>query len=140
MDTCPAFDPAAPYLTAMVANGDCRALALGEAGWRALGPGSGFGLALSGLVAIFVALIGWRMLLGERLGMRDAVLAAVRVGVVLALATSWAAWRPLVYDVVTRGPEELAATVSGEGGGAVTRPPTGWPGTPRRGSGTTATG
>jgi type IV secretion system protein VirB6 len=40
----------------------------------------------------------------------------MKIGIVLALATSWAAYRTLVYDVALRGPAELAATVGQQAG------------------------
>jgi type IV secretion system protein VirB6 len=41
------------------------------------------------------------------------MIAAIKVGVVLMLATSWAAYRVTVYDLVLKGPAELAANVGG---------------------------
>src|SRR6185436_16322673 len=55
--------------------------------------------------------LGYRMLLGHTPAVRDGVLALVKIGVVLALATSWTAYRTLIYDVALRGPAELAANV-----------------------------
>lgn len=112
MDACPAFDPLAPYVTAVITYADCRTLSLGEGVYRAMGMGTPFGGALTGLLTIFVALIGYRMLLGSTLGLREGVLLAVRLGVVLTLATQWPAYKALVFDVVTGAPGELAAGVS----------------------------
>ena len=113
MIACPAFDPAAAYLPAAAAYADCQAQALGAQGWQALAADGGFGMALSGLVAIAIALIGYRLLLGETLALADAVLAALRIGIAIALATSWATWRPLVYDLATSAPEHIATTLTG---------------------------
>lgn len=113
MIACPAFDPTAPYLSTVAAYADCRALALGAQGWQALAADSGFGMALSGLVAIAIALLGYRLLLGEALTLRDATLTALRIGIALALATNWATWRPLIYDLATQTPEHLATTLTG---------------------------
>ncbi len=44
---------------------------------------------------------------------RDLVGDALRIGIVLTLATSWPAWRTLGYDLVMEGPSELATTISG---------------------------
>ena len=63
----------------------------------------------------------------RRRALRDGVLALVKIGIVLALATSWAAYRTLVYDVALKGPAELAAQIGqpaglpGAGGGLVHR-------------------
>jgi type IV secretion system protein VirB6 len=63
---------------------------------------------LSGLVTIFVALIGYRLILGQTPGLRDGVGWAVRLGLVLALVTSWPAFQTLVFRVAADGPGELA--------------------------------
>jgi len=87
---------------------DCEARALGENGFQALAGGPvGMGL-LSGLVTIFVALIGYRLLLGEAPGFRDGIGWAARLGIVLALVTSWPAFQTLVYRVAVDGPAEVA--------------------------------
>ena len=113
MDGCAAFDPLAPYVGAVIAYADCRALSLGEGVYRAMGAGTPLGTALTGLLTIFVALIGYRMLLGSALSLREGVLLALRLGVVLTLATQWPAYKTLVFDVVTGAPGELAAGASG---------------------------
>ncbi len=116
MAACPAFDPTGPYVSQVVGFVDCHSLALGAAGYQALGPGTSFGLALSGLLTIYVALIGYRLLLGGQITLREGVWSALRLGFVLALATQWAAYQPLVYDVITAGPADLAARVLAPGG------------------------
>jgi type IV secretion system protein VirB6 len=125
MASCPGFDPLGPYVSQIVSFADCQSLALGAAGYRALGPSTGFGMAfLSALLTIHVALIGYRLLLGGQIGLREGVGAALRLGFVLALATQWSAYRPLVYDVITQGPVDLAVRVlapSGLGGDAPER-------------------
>jgi type IV secretion system protein VirB6 len=73
-------------------------------------------MALSGLLTIYVALIGYRLLLGGHITLREGVWSALRLGFVLALATQWAAYQPLVYDVITAGPADLAARVLAPGG------------------------
>ena len=113
MDGCAAFDPLAPYVGAVIAYADCRALSLGEGVYRAMGAGTPLGTALTGLLTIFVALIGYRMLLGSALSLREGVLLSLRLGVVLTLATQWPAYKTLVFDVVTGAPGELAAGASG---------------------------
>ncbi len=116
MANCPAFDPTGPYVSQVVSFVDCHSLALGVDGYRALGPSTGFGMALSGLLTIYVALIGYRLLLGGQITIREGVMSAIRLGFVLSLATQWAAYQPLVYDVVTGGPADLASRVLAPGG------------------------
>lgn len=109
MASCAPFEPLGAYVSNVLAWTDCQALGLGEEGYRALGPGSAFGLALTGLLTIYVALIGYRLLLGGGVTVREGLTAALKIGFVLALATQWPAYRVLVYDVATRTPEAAAA-------------------------------
>lgn len=109
MAACPAFQPLGPYVGNVLAWVDCQALGLGEEGYRALGPGSAFGMALTGLLTIYVALIGYRLLVGGALTLREGLVAALKIGFVLALATQWPAYRVLVYDVAARTPEAAAS-------------------------------
>jgi type IV secretion system protein VirB6 len=109
---CPAFLPDAEFLRRVLAMVDCQAQSIGQGGWTALAqPGSAVSLVLAGVLTIFVALFGYRLLYGEVPNARDAVLTAANIGVVLALATSWPAFRTVVYDVTLRGPAELAGSI-----------------------------
>ncbi|MGH6781009.1 MAG: type IV secretion system protein [Sphingomonadaceae bacterium] len=82
---------------------------------------------MTGLLTVFVSLFGYRLLFGHTPGVRDGVLVLVKIGIVLALATNWAAYRTLVYDVALKGPAQLAADIGspsglpGAGGGLVPR-------------------
>jgi len=121
MANCAAFNPTGAYVSQVVSFVDCHSLALGVEGYQALGPGTAFGMALSWLLTIYVAVIGYRLLLGGQITIREGVFSAIRLGFVLALATQWAAYQPLVYDVAVGGPADLASRVlapGGIGGGA----------------------
>lgn len=126
--TCSAFSPDTGFVGGVLDYVDCQAQAIGGGGYQALAtPGSTLSLVLTGLLTLFVALFGYRLLFGHTPGVRDGVLALVKIGVVLALATSWAAYRTLVYDVALRGPAELAGDIGrpaglpGAGGGLAWR-------------------
>jgi len=106
----------APDTSAGVAIGladylDCQARALGENGFQALAGGPLGMSLLTGLLTIFIGLVGYRMILGEMPGIRHGINWMVRVGFVLALVTSWPAFQTLVYRVAVDGPVELAAIV-----------------------------
>jgi len=89
---------------------DCQAEIFGAGAFGALAtPGSSLSLALTGLLTIFVALIGYNLLFGRGLDIRSGTIAMVKVGAVLALATSWPAYRTLIYDVVTQAPGQMVA-------------------------------
>lgn len=114
MSSCPTLVPDGAFVRGMLGYIDCQAEAIGEGGYATLAaPGSSAGLVLTGALTIFIALIGYRMILGEYPGVRDGLLAIFRVGIVLTLATSWSAFRPLVYDVVAKGPAALTADIGG---------------------------
>jgi type IV secretion system protein VirB6 len=89
----------------------CQAQALGENGFQALAGGPVVAGMLSGLVTIFVALIGYRFILGTAPDLREGVGWAVRLGMVLTLATGWPAFETLIYRVAIDGPQELAAVL-----------------------------
>ena len=114
--TCPAISDDA-FLSSVLAHLDCQAQNLGSGGYQALAnPGGAAALLLTGALTIFVALIGYRLLLGETPSVRDGVVAAIKVGVVLALATSWPAFRTLAYDVALRAPADLTASIGAPSG------------------------
>jgi type IV secretion system protein VirB6 len=87
---------------------DCQARALGENGFQALAGGPVVASLLSGLVTIFIALIGYRLILGQAPGLRNGIGWAVRLGLVLAFVTSWPAFQTVVFRVAVDGPVELA--------------------------------
>jgi len=125
---CPAAPAGAPFVRRMVDFIDCQAQAVGAGGYQALAAsGSTLSLVLTGFLTLFVAFFGYRLLFGHVPSVRDGVLALVKIGIVLALATGWTAYRTLVYDVAMRGPAELAADIGrpaglpGAGGGLVGR-------------------
>ena len=90
---------------------DCQARALGENGFQALAGGAVGTAMLSALVTVFVALIGYRLLLGHVPDVRDGIGWAVRLGIVLALITSWPAFQALVYRVAVDAPPSIAAVL-----------------------------
>ena len=90
---------------------DCQARALGENGFQALAGGPMGTALLSGVVTVFIALIGYRLMLGSTPDVRDGVGWAVRLGIVLALVTSWPAFQALVYRVAVDAPTHVAAVL-----------------------------
>jgi type IV secretion system protein VirB6 len=125
---CPPLIPEAGFVRSMMAFVDCQAATLGAGGYQALAaPGSTLGLVLTAFMTLFVALFGYRLLLGYGPDLRSGMFAFAKVAIVLALATSWPAYRVLVYDVALRGPAELATTIGapselpGAGGGLIDR-------------------
>lgn len=100
------------FLVQTLAHLDCQAQLLGSFGYLALAEaGSPAGLALTGLLTLFIALYGVRLLFGSGGEPHDVVGAVLKIGIVLTLAVSWPAWRILAYDTILYGPAELAGSI-----------------------------
>lgn len=112
MIICPAIPVAGGVISSLTSHIDCQVQSLGSGAWDALAaPGSTLSAVLSGFLTIFVALLGYKLMLGEQLTVRSGTIACVKIGAILALATSWPAYRTLVYDVVTVGPSQLVGEI-----------------------------
>ena len=128
MAACEPLSYQGGFVTGVLQFVDCQAQNIGAGGYQAMmAPGSTLSLLVTALLTIFVAFYGYRMLMGQTPVLRDGVLALAKVGIVLALVSSWPAYRTLVYDVALHGPAELAsgaggpAGLPGSGGGIVAR-------------------
>jgi type IV secretion system protein VirB6 len=126
--TCPAILTGQAFLATALSHIDCQSQSIGAYGYGALAnSGSTASLALSGLLTLFVALFGVRLLLGYPVAGRDLVSDVLKLAIVVTLATSWPAWRVLGYDLVINGPGQvaraigLAAGLPGSGGDLGTR-------------------
>ena len=109
--TCPAILTGSQFLTRVLSHVDCQAAFMGTYGWQALAqPGSLGAALLTGLLTLFIALFGVRLLFGPTPYARDLVADALKVGIVLTLAFSWPAFRTVIHDVVLEGPGEIAIT------------------------------
>lgn len=117
MAICPALSTGDAFLSALLRHIDCQGRTIGAAGYQVLAdPGSPLALVLTALLTIFVALFGLRMMFGEAPTLRDGVMAVAKVGVALAIATSWPAYRTVVYDVIVDGPAQLSAAIGDSAG------------------------
>ena len=108
-DFCAA--PDGPGLAArLLADTDCQSFGLVERGYTALSqPGGPVAALLTGLLVLAVAFFGYRLLLGRGLLLVDVVSLALKIGIVLLLATSWEAWQAVAYDSFARAPVRIAA-------------------------------
>ncbi|MBN8809650.1 MAG: type IV secretion system protein [Sphingomonas sp.] len=113
---CPAISDTA-FLGSVLAHVDCQAQTIGQGGYLALStPGSAVQIVAGIALTLFIALIGYRLLLGDSPSVRESVVAAVKVGVALMLATSWPAFHTLAYDVAMQAPGEVAADIAAPSG------------------------
>lgn len=109
---CPAVLSGEHFLASALAHIDCQGRTIGAYGWGALAdPSSQVSVALTGLLSIFVALFGIRLILGYPKPARDVVGDVLKVAIALTLATSWPAWRVVGYDLVLEGPSEIAKSI-----------------------------
>lgn len=111
MANCGTFDPLGPYISGTFAYVDCTVRSLGAEGYQALAADVSTQSVLTGLITIFIALIGYRILFGSMLSMREGAVGAIKIGAAITLATQWSSYQTLIYDVVTDGPVELATSI-----------------------------
>jgi type IV secretion system protein VirB6 len=117
MASCPALASGETFVSSLFLHIDCQAEAIGTYGYQALAsPGSPISLALTGLLTIFIALFGLRIALGQPPALPDVVIGVVRIGVVLLIATSWPAFRTVVYAVIVESPAQLSAVIGRSAG------------------------
>jgi type IV secretion system protein VirB6 len=104
----------------VLAAADCTIVEHVQGAYEALlSPGGAFASVLTLLLTLYVALYGYRLLLGQSsLSMNEIVPHFIKIGVVIALATSWASYQTLVFDLLFGGPEQVANVViaSAQGG------------------------
>jgi type IV secretion system protein VirB6 len=114
MANCPAIDPAIGTAQTLIQSVNCYVETSVANSYGALmGPGGGLKGGLTAALVIYVAILGYRFMLGRtRLSMGDLVPRMLLIGALLALTTSWATYQTLVYDVLTDGPEEITQMVT----------------------------
>lgn len=97
---------------------DCEVRAAVEHTYGLLtGTGSPFNTALTISLTLYVALMGFQLMLGRtQLRMSDLTTRLIAIGAVLALALNWPTYQRLVYEVLTNGPTEAARWASGSTG------------------------
>lgn len=114
---CPTIITGEEFLKRTLAHIDCQAQIIGSYGYLAIGePGSLAATLVTGLLTLFIAFFGIRLLFGPPPGARDLVFDVLKIGIVLTLAFSWPAFRTVIYDVTLKGPAEIASVIQ-EGSG-----------------------
>ncbi|MEM7683549.1 MAG: type IV secretion system protein [Pseudomonadota bacterium] len=114
---CPPIITGDQFLQRTLTHIDCQAQIIGSYGYQALGqPGSLASTLVLGLLTLFIAFFGIRLLFGPPPGARDVVYDVLKVGIVLTLAFSWPAFRTVVYDVTLNGPAEIVSVIQSSSG------------------------
>jgi type IV secretion system protein VirB6 len=108
MAFCPAPSDKS-MVSGVIETVDCHIRVLVQDSYRELvGPNTWFATAFTGLLTIYIALLGYQLLLG-RGGLRVTELPVVglKIGLILAFLTSWAAYQTLIFDLLFDGPAEV---------------------------------
>lgn len=110
---CPAPQPGDPLVESLLSSTDCHVQTLVRSGYDALfAPSGAFASVLTVGLTIYVALIGYRLLLGRsQLNVSELALSAVKIGAVVALATQWGTYQTVVYRTLFDGPQETADVI-----------------------------
>jgi type IV secretion system protein VirB6 len=110
---CPAPDPALSLVRSLTFTVDCNVQGLSQSAYGLLSqPGSVVNAALFGLLTLYVAFIGYRMLLGRSpLRVGELTISALKIGLVVVLATNWGVYQTLIYDTLFQGPAQVAASL-----------------------------
>ncbi|MBV7266260.1 type IV secretion system protein [Erythrobacter ani] len=120
---CGAIITGDEFLLRILGHIDCQAQVIGSYGYQALGePGSLASTLVAGLLTLFIALFGIRLLFGPPPAARDVVVDLLKIGIVLTLAFSWPAFRTVVYDVTLNAPAEIGSLIEAGSGNRVTAP------------------
>ena len=111
--SCPSPGPNDPIVQQLMSGVDCNVQTLAHDGYAALfGASGGLGPVLTAGLTIYVALLGYQLMLGRsQLRVSEFAFRAISLGAVLALATQWDTYQAVVYRVLFDGPRQLAAVL-----------------------------
>jgi type IV secretion system protein VirB6 len=110
---CLVPSPDDPLVQSLIGSTDCHVQELVRSGYGALFASGGvYGSLLTALMTAYVALIGYRLLLGRGgLAIGEVAMTAVKIGVVLSLATQWGTYQTVVYRALFDGPAQIGDVV-----------------------------
>lgn len=101
-----------PFIEGVLNYIDCQTQLIAAGGYQALASPASFAAPwFAGLMTLFVAVLGVRLLGGWAPTIGDGIVTTLKIGVALTLATSWIAYRTLVYDPILKGPAEVGAAI-----------------------------
>ncbi|HWU48615.1 MAG TPA: type IV secretion system protein, partial [Asticcacaulis sp.] len=122
MEDCPAISLVGETsVSGALAAMDCHINTAVHVGYdRLFGPGGAFGFALSALLVIYVALIGYGFMTGRtRLTLMMMSPRIMTMALVLTFATAWPAYHAIFYGLLMGGPDQVAAALLHVNGSAV---------------------
>ncbi|MFT3755119.1 MAG: type IV secretion system protein [Pseudoxanthomonas sp.] len=121
MNLCPAIPGGdSASLSNTLAAIDCQLNGAVAAGYgRLFGHGGVFIGVLTAVLTLYVALLALGLVTGRtRLTLSAAMPKVLALGLVLTFASAWPAYQTVVYDLLARGPDQIASAFVGRGSGA----------------------
>ena len=111
---CPTGIDPATLARDVLATADCLIAAQVAQSYAALlAPGGSLGAALTIALTVYVAIFGYRLMLGlSRLTLGEVIPHFIKIGIILALVTSWPSYQTLVFNLLFNGPQQLAAALA----------------------------
>jgi type IV secretion system protein VirB6 len=112
-NACPAAPPDVHLVHALLRVTDCQVRALVHTGYDGLfQSGGSFAAVLTTLMTLYVALIGYQLMLG-RGGLRigDVTLSVVKLAAILSFATQWDTYQAIVVRVLFDGTAQIATAM-----------------------------
>lgn len=86
---------------------------------RLFGDGGYLGTALTICLTLYIAFLAFGLITGRtRLTLTTMTPKVLAIGLVLTFVTAWPAYQTVVYNLLTRGPDEIAAALTGSNEGA----------------------
>lgn len=110
---CPTAPANVHLVHALLETADCRVRELVHTGYDGLFQGGGaFASVLTTLMTLYVALIGYQLMLG-RGGLRvgDVTLSVVKLAAILSFATQWETYQAIVVRVLFDGTAQIASAM-----------------------------
>lgn len=110
---CPLPRADAPLVSSLLRSTDCHVQTLARAGYDALlAPSGTFASTLTVLLTIYVALLGYRLMLGgSPLNVSEMTILVVKIGAVVALSTQWATYQTVIYRALFDGPQQIGDAI-----------------------------
>jgi type IV secretion system protein VirB6 len=110
---CAAPDPDLGMVRGLLGAVDCNVQVMAQAGYGAIAsPSSPAAQILTLVLTIYIGVMGLRLMLGlGPLRVGELTMTALKIGVIVALATNWPTYQQLVFDVLLKAPEQLGADI-----------------------------
>lgn len=111
---CPVGIEPATLARDVLTSADCLIAAQVADGYALLlAPGGMLVTALTIALTIYVAIFGYRLMLGlSRLTLGEVVPHFIKIGIIIALVTSWPSYQTLVFNLLFDGPRQLAGVLA----------------------------